>query len=153
MGVSLRGGVGGGAEDADAPGGVFDRGQDGEAGSGQGAGLEEVDGDDRLCLGAEEGGTGGAVAVRCGVDAVFVEDVPHGGGGDLEAQGGQFAVHAAVPPPWILVDESKHQQADGADGARPARALGAGLLGVVSAEQVAVPSEHGVGGDQEMESV
>jgi hypothetical protein len=125
LGDPLCGGVGGGAEDADASGGVFDGGEDGEAGSGQGAGLEEVDGRDRLCLGVQEGGPGGVVAVRGWVDAVFVEDVPHGGGGDLDAEGGQFAVDAPVSPPRILIDESKHQQADGADGAWPARALGA----------------------------
>jgi hypothetical protein len=113
-----------GAEDPDASGGVFDRGQDREVGSGQGAGFEEADGHDRLCLGVQEGCPGGVVAVRGGVDAVLVEDVPDGGGGDLDAEGGQFAVHAPVSPSRIFIYESEHQQADGADGSRPAGALG-----------------------------
>src|SRR3954463_14803458 len=50
---------------------------------------EEVAGQDRVGLAAEEGGPGLAVALGCGVDAVLFEDLPHGGGGDLDAEHGE----------------------------------------------------------------
>jgi hypothetical protein len=49
-----RGGMGCGAEDADAAGGVFDDGEDVQPCSGQCPGLEEVGGEDRVCLAAQE---------------------------------------------------------------------------------------------------
>ncbi len=42
----------GGAEDADASGGVFDDGEDEQRGAGDGSGFEEVCGEDGVCLGA-----------------------------------------------------------------------------------------------------
>ena len=53
-----RGGVRGGAEDSDAPGGVLDDGEDVQARAGQGAGFEEVAGEQRLGLAAQELGPG-----------------------------------------------------------------------------------------------
>ena len=47
-----RGGMGGGTENADPAGGVFDDGEDVQPRSGQGSGFEEVGGDDRVCLAA-----------------------------------------------------------------------------------------------------
>jgi hypothetical protein len=92
------------------------------------------------------------VAFGCGVDAVLLEDVPYGGGGDLDAEGREFAVDAPLAPGAVLVGEPEHQDADGAHGARATWALGAGGSGVASAQQVAVPAQQRVGGDDELES-
>jgi hypothetical protein len=51
--------VGGGAEDVDAAGGVFDDREDVQTGSGQRDGFDEVGGQQRLGLRAEEVGPGG----------------------------------------------------------------------------------------------
>jgi hypothetical protein len=56
------------AEDADVAGGVFDDGEDAQPRSGQGAGVEEVDGEQGVV--AQEGGPGEVVAVGRGLDAV-----------------------------------------------------------------------------------
>jgi hypothetical protein len=80
----------------DAAGGVLDDGEDVQSGPGQGAGFEEVGGEDRVCLAAQEAGPGLVVALGCGFDAVGLEDFPDGGGGDLDFQGGELAVDAPV---------------------------------------------------------
>ena len=49
-------------------------------------------------LGAEEGGPGGLCAPGGGFDAVFLEDLPDGGGGDFDAEGGEFPVDPPVAP-------------------------------------------------------
>jgi hypothetical protein len=82
------------AEDPHASGGVLDDSEDVQGRTGQCLGLEEVGGDDGLRLGAQEARPGSVAPVGRGVDAVFVEDVPHGGGGDLDAESGEFAVDA-----------------------------------------------------------
>src|SRR5258708_28307202 len=79
------------------------------------------------CLGAQEARPGGVVALGCGVDAVFLEDVPHGGGGDLDAAGREFAVDAPVAPVGVVVGEPEHQGADGAQGARAAGGAWGGM--------------------------
>jgi hypothetical protein len=76
----------GSAEDPDAPAGVLDDGEDVRARSGQGAGFEEVACEQRVRLVVREVGPGGALAFRCGWDAVLAEDFPDGGGGDLDAR-------------------------------------------------------------------
>jgi len=58
------GGVCGGAEDPDAPGGVPDDGEDMQARPGQCSGLEEVACQEGFGWGAEEGGPGGLRAPR-----------------------------------------------------------------------------------------
>jgi len=50
--VPCCGGVSGGAEDADATGGVFDDGTDEQPCSGQGGGFDEVGGQQGMCLAA-----------------------------------------------------------------------------------------------------
>ena len=73
-----RGGVRGRAEDAYAAGGVLNDGEDEQAGSGQGAGFEEVGREDCVCLAAEEGGPGLVLAMRRWFDVVGSEDFPDG---------------------------------------------------------------------------
>ncbi|MCE7006958.1 hypothetical protein LWC34_29625 [Kibdelosporangium philippinense] len=55
-------GMRGGAEDADAPGGVLDDGEDEQPGAGEGSDFEEVRGEDGVCLAAQERGPGLLVA-------------------------------------------------------------------------------------------
>ena len=58
-----------------------------------------------------------------GVDPRLLQDLPHGGGGNLDLEDEEFAVDAAVPPGRVLPSQAQHQPADGADGTGPARAL------------------------------
>ena len=58
---------------------------------------------------------------------------------------------APVAPAGILSCQAQHQLADGADGARPARATGAGPGRVAARQQVPVPAQHCVGPDQQPE--
>jgi hypothetical protein len=50
-------------------------------------------------------------------------------------------VDAAVTPARILCCQAQHQQADGADGARPTRAIGTGPSRVTACQQVPVPGQ------------
>jgi hypothetical protein len=132
--------VGGGAKDADAAGGVLDDGEDVQPRSGQGLSFEEVRGEDCLCLATEEGGPGLTIALGRGLDPVALQDLPDRGRGDLDAQGGQFAVDSSVAPAGILLRQAQDEGIDAAHRGRPAGPFRAGCLGVVAAEQVAVPA-------------
>src|SRR4051812_16529220 len=98
--VQIAVGVRGGAENTDAAGGVFDDG-DVQPCSGQRPGFEEVGGEDRVSLAAQERGPGLAASVRHGIDAVVVEDFPDCRRGDVDAEGGEFAVDAPVAPACV----------------------------------------------------
>jgi hypothetical protein len=93
-------------------------------GPGQGAGLEEVAGEQGVGLAAQEVGPGCVLALGCGWDAVLAQDLPDGGGGDLDAEGGEFAVDAAVAPRGVLSGQAQDQGADRADRGRAPAALG-----------------------------
>jgi hypothetical protein len=95
-------GCGGCAEDADAAGGVLNDGEDVASRSGQGVGVEEVGGEQGVRLAAQEGGPGEVVAVGRGRDVVGFEDLPDGGGRDLDSQGGEFAVDSSVAPTGVV---------------------------------------------------
>ena len=106
-------------------------------------GFEEVAGEQGAGLAAEEVSPGCARSFRRGWDAVLLEDLPDGGGGDRDSQGREFAMDAPVPPRGVLSGEAQDQGADGADGGRsstPSRYAGRGMLLL---EQVAVPSQDG----------
>jgi hypothetical protein len=77
---------------------VLDDGEDVQTRPGQGSCLEEIAGEQRFCLAAKEVGPGGALPFWRGLDAVLLEDLPDGGGGDLDAQCREFSVDPAVPP-------------------------------------------------------
>jgi hypothetical protein len=102
-------------------------------------------------LGVQEAGSGGGRALRCRVDPGLLQDLPHGGGGDLDARYEEFTVDAAIAPARILSCQAQDQLADGADGAWPARASGAGAGCVAAREQVAMPAQHRVQSDQKPE--
>jgi hypothetical protein len=76
----LCGGVCGGAQDSDAAGGVLDDGEDVQVCAGEGAGFEEVAGEQGVGLAAQEVGPGCAATFGGGWDAVLFEDFPDGGG-------------------------------------------------------------------------
>ena len=58
---------------------------------------------------------------------------------------------APVSPAGVLSCQAKHQLADGADGARPARAPGAGPGRMAACQQVPVPAQHRLRPDQQPE--
>jgi hypothetical protein len=132
--------MGGGAEHADAAGGVLDDGEDVQPCSGQCPGLEEVGGEDRVCLAAQEGGPGLAVALGRGFDPVGLEDFPDCGGGYLDPQGGQLAVDSPVAPARVFPRQAQDEGLDAANGGRSAGPFRTGCVGVVTSEQVAVPA-------------
>ncbi|GAB2879347.1 hypothetical protein GCM10027074_54510 [Streptomyces deserti] len=134
----------GGAADADTPGGVLENDKDVQAGTGQGADLEEVAGEQCVGLAAQEVGPGVALSLGRGRDAVLLQDLPDGGGGDLEAQGRELAVDPAVPPGGILAGEAQDQGADRADRGRAPAALRHAGGGMAPLEQIAVPAQSRV---------
>jgi hypothetical protein len=83
------------------------------------------------------------------VDTGVVKDLPHGRGGDPDPEDQQFAVNVPVAPPRILPCQAKHQQADGADDARPARAPVAGPGRVTAHQQITVPAQQRLRAHQE----
>jgi hypothetical protein len=95
------------AQDVDAPGGVLDE-REYVTGSGQGDGFEEVAGEEGVGLGSEEVGPGTGRALRRWVNPGLFEDLPDGGGGDLDPEDEEFAVEAAVAPARILLGEAEH---------------------------------------------
>jgi hypothetical protein len=95
-------GCGGCAEDVDAAGGVLNDGKDEQSRSGQGAGVEEVGGEQGVGLAAQEGGPAEVVAVGRGRDVVGCEDLPDGAGRDRDSQGGEFAVDSSVAPTGVV---------------------------------------------------
>ncbi|MFD7710130.1 hypothetical protein [Streptomyces sp. NPDC059786] len=132
------------ARDADPSAGVVDGGGDGLALAGEGDGLDEVEREDGLGLGGQEVGPGDGGSLWCWGDALCLEDLPDGGGGDPDAEEGEFAVEAAVSPCGVLGGEAEYQAADRGVGARAVGASLATGTGVAVSEQVAVPAQDGV---------
>jgi hypothetical protein len=83
------------------------------------------------------------------VDAVGLEDLPDGGGGDLDTERGEFAVHPPVPPARVLSDQAQDEGAYGAGGGRAAGPLGPAGARVTLIHQVAVPAQDGVRSHQQ----
>jgi hypothetical protein len=119
--------VGGGPEDVDAPGGVFDDGQAVHLGAVQQVDGEEVGGDDRFGLGAQELGPGRTGPSRRGVDSGFGEDLPHRRGRNSDAKAGEFSMDSPVSPGRVLPGQAEDKTADVASGDRATRAARAGL--------------------------
>jgi len=84
-----------------------------------------------------------------GVDAAGLEDLPHGRRCDLYAESGQFAMDPAIPPVGVLTSQPSDQCPDVAPGRWPAGPAARGPGGPAAADDVAVPAQDGVRGDQQ----
>jgi hypothetical protein len=106
------GGVGSDPGEVHAPAVVLDHDEDVEAAEEGGVDVCEVDREDRVGLRGEELSPGGAGPVRSGVDAGGLEDLLHGGGGDLVAESDELALDSSAAPPGILSGHPQHQGLD-----------------------------------------
>jgi hypothetical protein len=79
-------------------GGILDDRDDVQTRPSLGADLEEIAGEQRLGLAAQEVSPGGALSFGRGRDAVLLEDLPDGGGGDCDTERRELAVDSAVAP-------------------------------------------------------
>jgi len=102
LGDPRCGRVRGGAQDADPAAAVFDDREYVPAGAAQGRDFEEVTGQQSFGLETEKFGPSGEGAIGCRVDAGVLEDLPHRGCGDRDAEYEQFAVDATVAPRGVL---------------------------------------------------
>lgn len=120
---------------------MFEHDQGVDAFEVDGVDVQKVDGDNVLGLGSEELPPGRSGTTWGGVDAGLVEDVPHGGGGHLVAEAGEFAMDAPVAPSRVL---GCHAQDQGFDGGGRWRASGSAPLAVVPLlrDQFAVPNQQ-----------
>ena len=139
----------GGAKDPDAAGGVLDDRQDVLAPAGQGDRLDEVARQQRVGLRMKEVSPRGGAAIGCGVDLLSFEDLPYGGRGNLDAEGGEFPAHPAVAPRRVLPDKAQDQNTDRADGRWPPGSPRSAGAGVALLHQIALPSQRGVRADQQ----
>ena len=94
----LPGRVQGDSEDAYAPAGLLDHGQDISLGTVEQVGREEVARQDHLGLGAQEQRPGRTRPPRRGVDPGLLQDFPHRRRRHFRPQAGQLAVDPAVAP-------------------------------------------------------
>src|ERR1035437_4291352 len=113
LGGPFPGGVQGDAEDADAPGRVRDHGQDVSPGTAGQVNREEVAGQDRLGLRAQELRPGRPGPPRRGAGAAGLEDLPYGRRRNSHSQAGQFPMDPAVAPFGVLPGQPKDQGPDG----------------------------------------
>jgi hypothetical protein len=91
---------------------VFDGEQDIDSAQEHGVDVEEVEGEDALCLCGEELGLGRHGAPRRGVEASFDEDVADGAGGDEVAEVEEFAGDSPVAPTGIFLGHPWYQLSD-----------------------------------------
>jgi hypothetical protein len=111
--------------------------------------FEEIGRKDGFCLGPQKRRPAGRGACGCRVDAGVVEDLPHGGRRDFDAQDEQLAVDTPIPPRAVFPREAQDEQPDRPHGARPADSLRAGDPSVVCGNQVAVLTQHRVWAHQQ----
>jgi hypothetical protein len=151
--VHFPGWVRGGSEDADAPGGVLDHGQDVGLGAVEQVGGEQVARQDCLGLGAQELRPGRTCPSRRGAGSGFLQDFPHRRCRYLHSQASQLAVDPAVPPFGILAGQPKDQGPDVPAGRRAAGLAADGPGGPAAADDVAVPAQDRGRGDQQPQPV
>ena len=82
--------------------------------------VQEVDGEDPGGLGVQELPPGRARAARRRIDARGVQDLPHGGRCDRNAEFRQFAVDPAVSPHRVLLRQPNDKAGDARDRRRAA---------------------------------
>ncbi len=112
---------------------------------------EQVQGQDRLGLGAQElrpirAGTPGR-----GVDAMPLQDLPDRRGCDGDAEPGQFAGDPPVPPMLVIGRRAQHQADDVAVGRWSPWPLRFGFGGPAAADDIAVPAQDRAGGDERVQ--
>ena len=146
----LAAGMGGGAQDPD-PGGVFDRGQHVGLGAVQQVDGEQVQGQDRLGLGAQELRPTRAGTPGRGVDAVPLEDLPDRRGCDGDAEPGQLASDPPVPLMLVVGRHTQHQADDVPVGRWSPWPLRFGLGGPAAVDDIAVPAQDRAGGDERVQ--
>ena len=150
LGQPGAGGVGGDAEDVHAAGGVLDDEERVQPAQGDGVEVEQVAGQDRVRLRAQELAPGRSGATRCGIDPGCVEDRPDRGGADLVAEAGELAVDAPVAPGRVLGGQADDQGAQaGGDGGSTGPG---GLGGPAAGDELAVPAQDRGRGDEQPEA-
>jgi hypothetical protein len=110
---------------------------------------KKVGGQDGLGLRAQERRPAVRRPLGYRIDAGILQDFPDRGRGDPDAQDEQLAVDAPVAPAVVLPRQAQHQYTDGPYRRGSADPPGAGDAGVVSGDQVAVPTQHGLGAYQQ----
>ena len=107
----------------------------------------EVDCCDRLGLGGQELLPAGGCALRGGVDAGGLEDLPDSRGRDLVAEAGQLAADPPVASGRVVAGHLQHKPADRRSGARPS---GCPMpVGPEAPDQIRVPAQERAGGDDQ----
>ena len=94
---------------------MLDEHQDVQALQQHGVHVEEVDGEDPGGLGVQELPPARARASRCRIDARGMQDLPHGGRRDCDAELGELAVDPAVSPRRILPRQADDKAGDARD--------------------------------------
>ena len=147
LGHPLSRRVGGDSGRVHLAGAVLDEEQHVQAAQEHGVDMEEVHGQNRLGLGAQERPPGLPGPLGCRVDARILEDLPHRRRGDRVPQSGQFAVDAPVTPAGVVPRHLQHQRPDHRHGpgppGRPAR------VGPPPPDQLGVPALQGPRGDDQ----
>ena len=118
LGQPGAGGMGGDPEDVHPAGGVLDDDERVEPVQRDGVQVEQVAGEDRLWLCAEELRPARSCPPRRGVDAGPVQDGPDGGGADPVAEAGELAVDAAVAPLGFSVARASSPRRRGVGSSR-----------------------------------
>jgi hypothetical protein len=101
-------------------------------------------------LAAQERGPGLTVTLGRRLDPVLLQDLPHGGGCDLDTEDREFAVDPSVAPPTVLAGQSQDESLDAAAGRWTAGPLSTGGVGV-AAHEVPVPPQNRVRGDDQVQ--
>jgi hypothetical protein len=105
------------------------------------ADMEEVAGQQSLCLRAQERPPG-SVSVWRGWSVPGAQDPPDGCFADLVSEPGQLAVHSAVPPGRVLPRHPRHPQHKVADLLAGLRSAWAVRVRPLACEQAAVPGQQ-----------
>jgi hypothetical protein len=153
LGGPVSGGMRSDSDDADAPAGVLDHGQDIGLGAIEQVRCEEAAGLDCLGLGAQEQRPGRTGPPRRGIDAGFLHDLPYRRCRDSYPQPGQFAVDPAVAPAGVFAGQPQDQGPDVPAGGRSAGLAADRPGGPAAAGDVAVPAQDRVRGDQQPQPV
>jgi len=138
----------------DAAGVEFDDEQNVEPAHQDGVEVGEVARQHRLGLRGAELAPARACPPRTGADAGGLQDVPHRGRADLDANAGELAVYAPVSPARVLPGEAQHQSLDRGRGRWPAGPAARRRIGPLPPDDPAMPAQQrGRGEDPVIEQV